>query len=323
MIRSYHGFSDWIVMKLDTDDLLNDYTFGIELEVQKGVSDVPIDRMSDILEEEFGNLFVYERDGSIGIGFEIISQPMTWNYFKKNIAKFKKLFELLNNANYRSHNGNSCGLHVHIGKQGLGLSCEERRLFHDNTNNLEFAQNERIGNVATNINIQLERFRDEIHRFSRRNASQVEEWCKYLDCDIQLENGQPFINKDYIRAKTKPAVTNIRYGDRVRYRALNLCNKNTIELRLFRGTLKWTTFYYTMNLINNLVFQAKLESTVVDWKDLVFRGLNIKDKAICKDYCVERGIDLEKRKVVALNYRKTVVKTVDKRALFRTIMNES
>ena len=37
------------------------------------------------LENEFGDLFVYERDGSIGYGLEIISSPMTKGYYEKNI----------------------------------------------------------------------------------------------------------------------------------------------------------------------------------------------------------------------------------------------
>ena len=35
------------------------------------------------LENEFGDLFVYERDGSIGYGLEIISSPMTKGYYEK------------------------------------------------------------------------------------------------------------------------------------------------------------------------------------------------------------------------------------------------
>ena len=35
------------------------------------------------LENEFGDLFVYERDGSIGYGLEIISSPMTKDIMKK------------------------------------------------------------------------------------------------------------------------------------------------------------------------------------------------------------------------------------------------
>lgn len=319
MLRKYHGYKDWKIMKLETDVLTDEYTFGIELEVQKGISETSIETMSDILEEAFGNLFVYEKDGSIGEGFEIISQPMTWNYFKANLNKFKKMFDLLNSENYRSHNGNACGLHVHIGKQGLGLSSAERQELENYCwNDVEFAHNERIGDVVTNINIQLERFRDEIHKFSRRQQQQVDRWCSYLDCDVLLDNGQRFINKYYIRANTKPQVIRGRNGNR--YKALNLTNKETVELRLFRGTLKWTTFYYTMNLVNNLIFNAKLESTVVEWKDIAFKGLSNRDKSLCKSYCIERNIELDRNKVVALNYSKKINKPTNKQALLEFIM---
>ncbi|WRK55559.1 hypothetical protein SD457_12720 [Coprobacillaceae bacterium CR2/5/TPMF4] len=41
------------------------------------------------MQDEFGSLFVYERDGSIGRGIEIISNPMTMGWYMKNTDKFK------------------------------------------------------------------------------------------------------------------------------------------------------------------------------------------------------------------------------------------
>lgn len=323
MIRGYHGFSDWQIMKLDTDDLANEYTFGIELEVQKHQSEIACERMSDILEQEFGILFIYERDGSIGNGFEIISQPMTWNWFKVNIAKFKKLFELLNNANYRSHNGNACGLHMHISKKGLGLTTSEQEELREQNieeYRINLLQNERVSDVATNINIQLERFKHEFFKFSRRKEFDCR-WCRYLDADITLENGHDFINKEYIKANTKPAILNGGTHEQ-RYKALNLTNHKTVELRLFRGTLKWTTFYFTLNLMNNLVFYSKLENCVVSWTDLVFRGLTNREKVLCKAYCAERNIDLERNAVVSIGVNKNRQISIDKRELLNAVMSD-
>lgn len=42
-----------------------------------------------------------------------------------------------------------------------------------------------------------------------------------------------------------------------RYQAVNFCNYNTVEFRLFRGTLKYSTFIATLELVDGVVHWAK------------------------------------------------------------------
>ena len=73
----YHGFDNWQNFMLDEENERDNILFGFELEaVQDNDFNGEIlspEEMAEKLENEFGDLFVYERDGSIGYGLEIIS----------------------------------------------------------------------------------------------------------------------------------------------------------------------------------------------------------------------------------------------------------
>lgn len=275
MIYSYHGFRDWVIHRLP-NELPGQYTFGFELEVQrKRTCELSNDEMSNKIIEICGNLFVFERDGSIGDGFEIISHPMTWKYFNENINIFIKMLKLLNENKFKSHDGGKCGLHVHVSRNHVPV---DEQIF-----------------WVTNINYILERFQTEIYKFSRRDYlenNQHGSYCKSLTQKISLENGHESIDKKKIKALS------CRSNDR--YVNLNLCNRNTIEFRMFRGTLNWDTFFLSLNLINNIVNQAYLRDNIIDWKNLVLLGLNDDQKEKCIRYCTKRNIDMEEIVVIKL-----------------------
>lgn len=275
MIYRYHGFRNWVIHRLP-NELPDQYTFGFELEVQrKRTCELSNDEMSNKIIEVCGDLFVFEHDGSIGDGFEIISHPMTWEYFNRNINIFMRLLKLLDENKYKSHDGGKCGLHVHVSRNHIPI--EEQTFW------------------ITNINFILERFQTEIYKFSRRDYlenGQRGSYCKSLTQKINLENGHESIDKKKIKALSR------RSNDR--YVNLNLCNRNTIEFRMFRGTLNWDTFFLSLNLINNIVNQAYLRDNIIDWKSLVLLGLNDDQKEKCIRYCTKRNIDMEEIVVIKL-----------------------
>ena len=110
-LRGYHGFNNWrkMVVEEESDYIDRTICFGFELEITQ---DYDVDsswywnnnktpeKFADELESYFGDLFVYERDGSIGKGIEIISQPMSLKYYLVNQDKFKRLLEMCNEAKY-------------------------------------------------------------------------------------------------------------------------------------------------------------------------------------------------------------------------------
>lgn len=92
---------------------------GVELEVETldGDRTGRAKRLHTLINnDEFGNRVFFENDGSLNSGFEIISQPM-------GLDKHRDLWQWLKTKDavrgLRSHSTTTCGLHVHISKDGL------------------------------------------------------------------------------------------------------------------------------------------------------------------------------------------------------------
>ena len=159
---------------------------------------------------------ICSRDGSIDCGFEIVSHPLSYNYIVENQDKLKYMLEQLSNKGCESHNPGTCGLHFHI--------------THPHNDD-----------VIDRIILIMETYKEELITFSRRTTSQIENWCKFLS---DIKEGEDCKSLYFIK-KNKETST--------RYMALNLTNYNTIEFRIFRGTLNFDTFMASVELVNNIV----------------------------------------------------------------------
>lgn len=145
-LLGYHGFNNWENHFMEDENERDNILFGFELEAREDTSNYIENQLSPEqvackLEEEFGNLFVYERDSSIGRGVEIISQPMTMNYYMAHIDLFKKLLKMLDEMNYVSTKGNKCGLHIHFNRKALGYNSKEFETLKNKVGNIRKANN--------------------------------------------------------------------------------------------------------------------------------------------------------------------------------------
>ena len=166
-----------------------------------------------ILEEGHPGFLYAKRDGSLRNGFEIVSHPATLAFHLIE-AGWDRVLKKAVELDYTSHDNKRCGLHIHINKNFWGKKEEEQE----------------IGELK--LLIFFERFWDEIVRFSRRTPSQIERYCsRYGTEDIE-------------RAK--------RENGSNRYFALNFQNRYTIEIRIFRGTLRLDTFFATLEFVHYL-----------------------------------------------------------------------
>ena len=247
-IKSYHDHKcDYHrnTKILNSDD--NVLTYGFELEVEAG-NKTTCGEMSNILYESMDNFTVYESDGSLNEGFEIISNPYDLEYYD---AEGKDLIinmlNLLIENKFKSHDTSTCGLHVHIGRHGLGNSYGER----DKT--------------IMQIGFIVEYFKEELTTLSRRKPEKLNHWAK-------------FTTKDYKKEElTLDIINKLNRENRSRYSALNLQNEATIELRLFRGTLKKETFLATLELVHNICVYAK-ENNINDLEALDFYNIATYEK---------------------------------------------
>ena len=138
---------------------------------------------------------------------------------------------------YRSHQATTCGLHVHISRDAFGRT--------------EQAQEAAIARLLFFV----EKHWNELLKFSRRTNRQLERWAArygYKDTPKEMMDHA----KSY------------HYG---RYTCVNLTNTETVEIRIFRGTLKYNTFIATLQLVNRLcdvaIYLTDSELHAMSWSD--------------------------------------------------------
>lgn len=159
-----------------------------------------------------------KHDSSLDDGFEIVTHPMTLNYHLNDMP-WSKILLKLRSMRYYSHQAGSCGLHIHVNRDSFGDTTVEQEAC--------------IGRVL----YFFEKFWEELLKFSRRTNSQLERWAArygYKDHPKELLD----------HAK--------KGGNNGRYSCINLQNYNTIEFRMFRGTLRYNTLIATLQLVNRV-----------------------------------------------------------------------
>ncbi len=192
--------------------------FGVELEIDGGGEDN--DHAQEIM--EIANVYhphIYcKHDGSLDDGFEIVTHPMSLGYHMNDMP-WTAVLEKARELRYWSHQAGTCGLHVHVSRDALGATYEEQET------------------VIARILYFVEKHWEELLKFSRRTPRQLEQWAArygYKD--------QPKEILDHAK----------KGGHGGRYSSVNLENYNTIEFRIFRGTLKYNTLIATLQLVNRV-----------------------------------------------------------------------
>lgn len=232
--------------------------YGIELEIDDGgETDNNARQIMDIVNYPKEHIYC-KHDGSLNDGFEIVSHPCTLDYHLNEFG-WDKILESARKLGYYSHTARTCGLHVHISRTALGTSIEEQ----ENT----------IGRIV----YFFEKFWDKILRFSRRTESQANHWASRYGSNTE---------------NPKETLKSAKSSGLGRYTAVNLENTFTVELRIFRGTLRYKTFVATLQFVDKLCNDAiKLsdeEFQTMTWSDFVN---SIKDMPELKEYLKIRGLE--------------------------------
>lgn len=210
---------------------------GFELEVDEGgESDRNCTKlMKDINKPD--ELFAYcSHDGSLNDGFEIITQPASMEYHNSIKDVYTKSFANLKKIGYMSHDTTTCGFHVHFNRSYYGdaeKACIRKLLF------------------------MTEKFWNELVLFARRPEHRMERYAKKIE---------PMEITDYMRRADKSG------SHEFHYYAVNLANRDTIEFRMFRGSLNVNTVLATLQLVNNMVIASK-EKTLEEIKAMKFEDL--------------------------------------------------
>ena len=198
---------------------------------------------------------ICSHDGSLNNGFEIVSHPQSFKYILKNQDKFKSVVEKLSEWGFKSHDTETCGLHFHVTRP---------------TNE----------DIIDKIWLVMETYKEELIKFSRRKYEKLTRWSSFLsDKGVSEEETKAL----YYIKKAK--------GNFDRYMALNLTNSKTIEFRIFKGTLNFSTFMASVELVNNIVSlcsDEKIKVTSIDWQKLTATPY-------CREYCEKLNINTNKK----------------------------
>jgi len=210
--------------------------FGCELEVQvrNGATNLACGKVHDVLNPggELGEYCYFERDGSIGDGFEIVTQPAGLDIHRAKFEAFLTNDEL--KRGLRSHEGGACGFHVHVGRQYVTQS-----------------QIYRIQSFLNDV----------------RNESLIRAVARRYDSGFSKFKPQ--------MAKFTAAGKN--NGDR--YEALNVTGRDTIEFRIFRGSLRYESIVSALEFVNAvLTFCTPGVTAITDFHAIGFKRFIMSDE---------------------------------------------
>lgn len=246
LINGYHDFDDWFKQYVHNENESTLKGFELEIDSRDWMDNDAMAIKLNSLMDKHGlkhDSLVYEEDGSLDNGFEIITQPMTMPFIYANKDFFEEALESIKDYGYLSHDINTCGLHIHVNRKqltwGTDLPADE---------------------VIDNIIAIMETFKAELKTFARRSSSSYARFYSDSCYDDEIKVDKKLV-KDF---KDK--------ASHDRYMALNLSKYNTIEFRLFKGTLNFKTLMASIELVDNIVEIAKGNIDGLTWYDIIYRG---------------------------------------------------
>jgi hypothetical protein len=197
---------------------------GFELETEiRGSSDT-VDQAAEFASNALSPIAILKHDASIGrdgyAGFEIVTQPHTHSEYRDNSAVlWQTIKKLRTDYHARSWDTTTCGLHIHVSRAGFNSGAHTHRfiafIYHNSEMMMKFAG--RKSDFA--------RFND-VYKFD--------------------EYDKPIMS-------FKHKVGNPRNNSTERYSAVNTQNRDTLELRFFRGTMNPSGVLSALDLTQALV----------------------------------------------------------------------
>ena len=190
---------------------------GVELEIDDGgESDRNANDLMRTGNRDHDHIYI-KHDGSLDDGLEIVTHPMSLDYHRTQMP-WREIVDRAKALHYTSHKAGTCGLHVHVNRSSLGRTCRQ--------------QDDTIARILFFV----ENHWNELLRFSRRTPAQMDRWAARYG------------RKD----DPKSVLDCAKRSGKGRYTCVNLDNDNTIEFRMFRGTLKYNTLIATLQLVNQI-----------------------------------------------------------------------
>lgn len=213
--------------------------FGVELEVDDGGELSASAQELQAIANQSDELIYCKHDGSLSDGFEIVTHPMTLEYHCHSMP-WQAILSKAVSLGYRSHRTSTCGLHVHVNRNCFGVTEEQQEA------------------CIARVLYFFEKHWEELLKFSRRSEQQLNRWASRYGYKEQPKEILDHAKKGYNGG---------------RYTCVNLGNSETIEFRIFRGTLKFNTLIATLQLLDKIcdvaLFLSDDELKKLSWTSFV------------------------------------------------------
>ncbi|WP_243417115.1 amidoligase family protein [Pseudoflavonifractor phocaeensis] len=210
-----------------------------------------------------------KHDGSLNDGFELVTHPMSLD-IQLHEMPWRQLCRHAVSLGYRSHQAATCGLHIHVSRKAFGATEQE--------------QDAAIARVL----YFFERHWEELLKFSRRTPRQLERWASRYGYKEQPMEILDFAKRGY-------------HGGR--YACINLQNADTVEFRIFRGTLKPNTIFASLELVDCIcdlaVCMSDQELKAITWNAFVSTIITgnlpelvryLKERGLCGNVLCENSL---------------------------------
>ena len=175
------------------------YHMGFELEVESDGNSIRDG--AEVVSNALGERIYLKEDGSLSQGFEIVTHPHSLNEYQTNFDW--SALRQLRRLGFRSWDTSTCGLHVHVSRTAFGLAHKRSDIVKVQAHELRF----------------MKLIYDNDRQISRLAG--------------RTSNYATFEDKGHL-------VSKIKHGNQNngRYSAINSENSETLEVRVFRGSLK-------------------------------------------------------------------------------------
>jgi hypothetical protein len=232
---------------------------GVELEIDGGGQDSENAKKILNIVNTKNELIYIKTDGSLDDGMEIVTHPMTLDYHRFEMS-WNELSDEAVTLGYLSHKTSTCGLHCHVNRNSFGDDIDDQEA------------------CISRVLYFVEHHWDELLKFSRRSESQINRWAARYGFKSTPKEIMDHAKKN---------------GNIGRYACVNLTNTDTIEFRMFRGTLKVNTILATLELVDLICQKAETmddeQMKGLSWTDFVLE-ISEKDYPELITYLKERRI---------------------------------
>jgi hypothetical protein len=275
IIGEYHSSSDKLgLIPSDHDQTKNPIYLGVELEMESNGSRDRYERAETLLNAigtHKGHQYcLLENDGSLNDGFEMVSGHTSLAVHRDQLSFFKNQF-----AGMKSHDTRTCGLHIHICKTGMNMSHASKLILFIND-----SSNQRLVKAIAR--------RDGSSFAQVKNKKASYTWLKNAKKNSGIRNQLMYLNDD-------------------RYEALNFKNPNTVEFRLFKGTLRYETIIACLEFTYASWYFAKdsgiNDLTTDNFLKYICKPENRADTKFLREYLKQKNFDLPSLGIVKKNPR--------------------